>query len=145
MMPSAASAALSISATELARSANERKGARSGLLREFEEMSRVMVEEEGLLNHSQAALVLDITPARVTELVNLGKLKRFDFLGRTYVSVKEVRKRRDEDIKAGRPARSGLRKWKVAAKIVGKSDLPQILHGGPIPDEKKAKKPRKKK
>ena len=27
---------------------------------------------------------------RITELVRLGKLKRFDFVGRTYVSMREV-------------------------------------------------------
>ena len=73
MMPSAAPAALVMSATELSRSAEERKEAKARLNREFEEMSVVMVREKGLLNHSQAALLLDITPARVTELVNLGK------------------------------------------------------------------------
>jgi hypothetical protein len=56
-------------------------------------MSKAMVDEKGLLNHSQAALILGVTPARVTELVRLGKLTRFDFLGRTYVSVKEVNAR----------------------------------------------------
>jgi hypothetical protein len=95
-------------------------------------MSMTMREEEGLLNHSQAALILDVTPARVTELVNLGLLKRYDFLGRTYVSVKEIMDRRKADVGAGRPRRGKLKSIAIAAKVVARSDPMQFVQGGPV-------------
>ncbi len=83
----------SLSATVRARSSTSKERFRKDALRELQLMSKAMIQEKGLLNHSQAALILGVTPARVTELVRLGKLSRFDFLGRTYVSVKEVNAR----------------------------------------------------
>ncbi len=83
----------SLSATVRARSSTSKGRFRKNALRELQLMSKAMVQERGLLNHSQAALILGVTPARVTELVRLGKLRRFNFLGRTYVSVKEVNAR----------------------------------------------------
>jgi Helix-turn-helix domain len=47
-----------------------------------------MVAEKGLPNHAQAALMLDVSTKRVGELVQQNKLTRFDFLGRTYVSMR---------------------------------------------------------
>src|SRR3954471_1687530 len=70
---------------------------------ELATMSDAMVEEQGLLNHAQAALLLGVSVKRIGELVRLGKLVRFDFLGRTYVSVREVRARYAQELKAGRP------------------------------------------
>ena len=136
--------ALSISATELARSAKQRTRQQEDLEREFNAMSEAMVREEGLLNHSQAALLLDITPARVTELVNLGKLGRFDFLGRTYVSVKQVRERREQDLKAGRPVRNLAQKVAVGIKAALKTDAVQVKQGGFAGPYEKAKSRRKK-
>ena len=106
---------------------------------ELEAMSLAMVEEEGLLNHSQAALILDVTPARVTELVNLGRLKRFDFLGRTYVSVREVKGRREEDVKAGRPKRGVVRRVALGLKAMLKTDSLQRIQGGFAGPYEKAK------
>jgi hypothetical protein len=117
--------ALTISATELARSSEDRAKRQKQLTRELDEMSVVMVREEGLLNHSQAALLLDITPARVTELVNLGKLVRYDFLGRTYVSVKQVRERREQDLKAGRPVRGVVQRVAMGIKAALQTDAVQ--------------------
>jgi hypothetical protein len=137
--------ALPLSATDLARSVEDRKGQRAELDRQFKEMSEVMIREEGLLNHSQGALFLDITPARVTELVKLGILKRYDFLGRTYISVKEVRARRAEDIKAGRPPRSVMQRIVASAKVTANADLVQLRQGGFLVDKAEAKRRRKKK
>jgi len=53
-------------------------------------MSEAMIEEKGLLNHAQAALLLDVSTKRVGELVRLGRLTDFTFLGRKYVSMREV-------------------------------------------------------
>ena len=88
---------------------NESKASKS--LVELRQMTRASIEHEGLLNHAQAALVLDVSPRRIGELVELGKLTRLDFLGRTYVSVKEIVQRRKADVKAGRPPRSVARTW----------------------------------
>jgi hypothetical protein len=140
--------ALTLSATETARSAKDRTKRKEELSRELDEMSAVMVAQEGLLNHSQAALLLDITPARLTELVSLGKLTRYDFLGRTYVSVKEVKVRREQDLKAGRPVRSLAQKVAVGIKAALKTDAVQAKQGGfagPYEKAKQSQKSRRKK
>jgi hypothetical protein len=136
--------ALTLSATETARSSKDRVKRKEELSRELDEMSAVMVAQEGLLNHSQAALLLDITPARLTELVNLGKLTRYDFLGRTYVSVKEVKVRREQDLKAGRPVRNLAQKVAVGIKAALKTDAVQAKQGGFAGPYEKAKSRRKK-
>ena len=137
-------ATLTFSPTETARSAKDRTKRKTQLSKELDDMSAVMVREQGLLNHSQAALLLDITPARVTELVNLGKLSRYNFLGRTYVSVKEVKYRREQDLKAGRPARNLARKVTVGIKAALKTDAVQAQQGGFAGPYQKAKGRRKK-
>lgn len=133
-----------LSATLLARSAKDRTKRKGEMDRQLDEMSAVMVQEEGLLNHSQAALLLDITPARLTELVRLGKLHRYDFLGRTYVSVKQVKARREQDLKAGRPARNLVEKVAVGIKAAMKTDAIQVKQGGYAGPHVKAKGRRKK-
>ena len=52
------------------------------------------------------AIHLDIPfdlPKSCPLTIENGKLQRFEFLGRTYVSVKEVMERRMADVWAGRP------------------------------------------
>ena len=49
------------------------------IMAELRQMSVVSQQEEGLLNHAQAAVVLDVSTRRVGELVELGKLKRARF------------------------------------------------------------------
>src|SRR6266550_1354297 len=83
----------------------DRAAAREEAHREMERMSQAMIEEKGLLNHAQAALLLDVSTKRVGELVRLGKLTDFIFLGRKYVSMKEVDERSKQELKAGRPPR----------------------------------------
>lgn len=117
-------------------SESEEKG---GLLGELRAMGKAMRDEEGLLNHAQAALFLDVSARRVAELVELGKLRRFDFLGRTYVSAKEILERRGTDVKAGRPQRGVLKRLAVSVKAVAAMDLPQAFQGGPFPPDEKAK------
>jgi hypothetical protein len=85
-----------------------RAGERAKARKEMERMSADMVAEEGLLNHAQAALLLGVSIKRVGELVRQGKLTRFDFFERTYVSVKEVRKRDREELEAGRRSKRGV-------------------------------------
>src|SRR6266480_4258777 len=97
--------------------ARETKGYAKKLLAELRQMTKASFEHEGLLNHAQAALILDVSTRRVGELVELGKLTRLNFLGRTYVSVKEIVARREADVKAGRPVRSVAQRIRAAAKI----------------------------
>ena len=117
---------------------------RDRLRDEMEAMSTTMVAEEGLLNHAQAALLLDVSARRIAELVELGKLRRFDFLGRTYVSVREIRERRNADVKAGRPPRGVLKRVVVGVKAALKTDKLQAMQGGVSGPYEKAKAKRKK-
>jgi len=104
----------------------ERAAARRGALRQLKEMSEATMREEGLLNYAQAGLVLDVSTKRVSELVRLRKLTRFEFLGRTYVSLREVGDRLAQQIKAGRPKRSFGQRFSIAAKAVAQSDVAQV-------------------
>jgi len=110
------------------------------LLAELRQMSRVSVEQNGLLNHAQGGAVLGVTARRVAELVELGRLTRYDFLGRTYVSVREVLERREADVKAGRPPRSITQRLRTAAKIVGNYDAINAAIDVITPEPKKKKK-----
>src|SRR5438552_15777210 len=84
----------------------DRAAARAQAYGELQEMSKAMVEEKGLLNYAQAALLRDVSTKRISELVRLRKLKPFDFLGRRYVSMREVGQRYQQDLKAGRLRRA---------------------------------------
>ncbi|PYL19696.1 MAG: hypothetical protein DMF41_08960 [Verrucomicrobia bacterium] len=69
-------------------------------------------------------------PLRVGELVRLGKLTDFIFLGRKYVSMKEVDERSKQELKAGRPRR-GIGKLATASlKAAVKTDSVQASPGG---------------
>lgn len=93
-------------------------------------MSEAMVEEKGLLNHAQAALLLDVSTKRVGELVRLGKLADFTFLGRKYVSMREVWARNELELQAGRPRRSIVKRVGASLKAAVKSDSLQFQQGG---------------
>jgi hypothetical protein len=133
------------SATAELRESESKRGKQKGLLGELKEMSQAMIDEEGLLNHPQAALILEVSTRRVGELVETGKLKRFEFLGRTYVSVRDVLNRRESDVKAGRPPRVGFQKLKTAVKLIGKYDLPNLAleMADSTPSEKRLKRAKK--
>jgi hypothetical protein len=144
IMTAADSLILSATAELREPKAGEKK--RRGLLEELRAMSRAMQEEEGLINHAQAALVLDVSTRRVGELVETGIFRRFEFLGRTYVSVKEVMARREADVKNGRPPRHGLARVKAGVGIAAKYDLPNLAMETILPEvgEKREKQNRKK-
>lgn len=109
-----------------------------------DKMSKAMIEEEGLLNHTQAALLLGVSVKRVGELVRLGKLSRFDFLGRTYVSMREVRARDREELAAGRRKKRKLPERVVdSVKAAFKTDSLQMQMGGyagPYHEEQRRKR-----
>ena len=136
-MPEAVGSAL---ADEMRREACEQAK------RDLAAMSDAMVQEKGLLNHVQAGLLLDVSVKRIGELVRLGKLTRFDFLGRTYVSVREVRERYQQDLKAGRPKRGLVKRAVASVKAALKTDAAQAKLGGYAgPYERDKQKKRRKK
>ena len=108
-------------------------------------MSDAMVQEKGLLNHAQAALMLDVSTKRVGELVRLGKLTRFDFLGRTYVSMREIWQRNQQELRAGRPPRPLGRKIAASLKAAVQTDSLQVRLGGYAGPYEKAKYAERKK
>src|SRR5438552_2865115 len=108
----------------------DRAAVRAEAYAELQEMSETMVREKGLLNYAQAALLLDVSTKRISELVRLSKLRRFDFLGRTYVSVQEVGQRYQQELKAGRPRRGVGKRAVGSVKAALKTDRLQARLGG---------------
>jgi len=108
----------------------DRAAARGEAHRQFKKMSEAMIEEKGLVNHAQAALLLDVSTKRVGELVRLGKLTNFAFLGRKYVSMREIWARNQQDLKAGRPPMPKGKQIKVRLKAALKHDRLQVRQGG---------------
>lgn len=105
----------------------DRAAAREEARRQVEKMSEAMIEEKGLLNHAQAALLLDVSTKRVGELVRLGKLSDFTFLGRKYVSMREVCDRSKQDLKAGRPPRPMGQGFPGQSRAAAKKDAQASL------------------
>jgi hypothetical protein len=108
----------------------DRAAAREEARRQMERMSEAMIEEKGLLNHAQAALLLDVSTKRVGELVRLGKFTDFTFLGRKYVSMREVWNRSKQELKAGRPPRPMGQPVAAQLKAAVKTDSAQASPGG---------------
>jgi hypothetical protein len=135
--------AVSFSATQH-KPAVARKVSKADLRRELEEMAEVMVQEDGLVNVAQAAILLDVSRERVYELIELGKLKPFQYTGRTYISFRQLKERREHDVKAGRPRRNLFERAKVSVEASLKADATQAKQGGfRGPVEKKKRKRRK--
>src|SRR5256885_15145306 len=123
-------AAIASSTLALQAAPADRAAAREEARRQTERMSEAMVEEKGLLNHAQAALMLDVSTKRVGELVRLGKLTDFVFLGRKYVSMREVWERNKQELKAGRPPMPTGKRVKAQLRAALKHDKNQIKLGG---------------
>src|SRR5438034_7219187 len=100
----------------------DRAAAREEARRQLKKMSDAMVQEKGLLNHAQAALMLDVSTKRVGELVRQKKLTRFDFLGRTYVSMREIWERNRQELRAGRAPRPMRRRIAASLKAAVQTD-----------------------
>jgi len=73
---------------------------------------------------------LEISRERVYELMELGMLTKYEFLGRTYMSFKEIQTRRQADLKAGRPKRGLLRRIALGVKEIANTDVEQLYHHG---------------
>jgi hypothetical protein len=123
-------AAIASSTFALQSSTSVRAEARREAEKEFQAMSKAMIAERGLLNHAQAALLLDVSTKRVGELVKLGKLTDFNFLGRKYVSMREVWARNKQELKAGRPPRSFVKRAAASLGAAAKTDRNQARLGG---------------
>jgi hypothetical protein len=123
-------AAITSSTFALQAAPADRAAAREEARRQMERMSEAMIEEKGLLNHAQAALLLDVSTKRVGELVRLGKLTDFTFLGRKYVSMREVWDRNKQELKAGRPPRPMGQRVAAQLKAAVKTDSAQASLGG---------------
>ena len=108
----------------------DRAAARAQAYSELQEMSEAMLREKGLLNYAQAALLLDVSTKRVSELVRTEKLKGFVFLGRPYVSMLEVGQRYQQDLKAGRPRCSVGKRAVASIKAALRTDGAQAKLGG---------------
>lgn len=100
--------------------------AKRSVLAELEEMRKAMLREDGLFNAAQSALFLDVSRDRIYELLELGMLTKYEFLGRVYLSYKELCARRAADVKAGRPPRNTVQRLKVGAKTVRHMDAGQL-------------------
>ena len=109
---------------------SDRAAARKLAQQEFYKMSEAMVEEKGLLNHAQAGLLLNVSTKRVGELVRLRKLTDFAFLGRKYVSMREVWERNQQELKAGRPPLPTGQRMVAQVKAALKHDSVQARLGG---------------
>jgi hypothetical protein len=114
----------------LQASKRNRAMARLEALDQWPKMSAAMIEEEGLLNYAQAALLLNVSVKRINELVRQETLKPFEFFGRTYVSVREVRERYSEGLKAGFPPLAKGQQILASLKAAAKTDLNQARLGG---------------
>ena len=123
-------ATLASSTFALQSAPEDRARARADAAQEFQRMSDAMVEEKGLLNHAQAALLLDVSTKRVGELVRLQKLTDFTFLGRKYVSMREIWERNQQALKAGRPPMPLTKRVGARLKAAVKHDALQMRQGG---------------
>ena len=109
---------------------SDRAAAHLDAHKQLQEMSDVMVKEKGLLNYAQAGLLLDVSVKRISELVRLGKLKRWQFLGRNYVSMTGVRKRYQQELRDGRSPLSKRKQIVASVKAALKHDRLQMRQGG---------------
>jgi hypothetical protein len=108
-------------------------------------MSKAMIDERGLLNYAQAGLLLDVSTKTVSELVRRGKLNPYDFLGRRYVSMREVGERYQQELKAGRPPRSVAKRAVASIRAALNTDSVQAKQGGYAGPYVKAERAAKKK
>jgi len=118
------------STVALQGSERQRAVARQDALEQWPKMSAAMIEEEGLLNYAQAGLLLNVSVKRINELVRQEKLTLFEFLGRRYVSVKEIRARYRDGLKAKFPPLTKGQQIIASLRAAAKTDANQARLGG---------------
>jgi hypothetical protein len=85
-----------------------------GFMAELDEFAQVSAKRSGLLNYSQAAVVMGLHRSRITQFVSAGRLHPVTFFGRDYLGVDEVRAFACEERK-----RSGRPRLRDIVRVVG--------------------------
>jgi hypothetical protein len=97
---------------------------------ELQRMRKITEREEGLVNIPQAAILLDVSRERIRELMVLGTLSRYEFLGHIYLSFREINARRAQDVKSGRPKRNIIQRIGIGLHAAAHTDILQARQGG---------------
>jgi hypothetical protein len=97
---------------------------------ELQRMRKTTEREEGLVNIPQAAILLSVSRERIRELMVLGTLSRYEFLGHIYLSFREVTQRREQDVKGGRPKRNIIQRIGIGLHAAAHTDILQAKQGG---------------
>jgi hypothetical protein len=94
----------------------------------FGQFMKVSRQEDGLFLPAQAAIALEVSNQRVLELIEVGRLRSWEFFGKRYVSCREVMQRvQSERLKGGRPKRTLGERVTSSAKILAGSDVAQVV------------------
>jgi hypothetical protein len=70
---------------------------------QLERFSKASAEEQGLVNLTQGGVILARSKQLVQRLVSQGRLTPFEFFGRTYLSVRELKEFQKVERVPGRP------------------------------------------
>jgi hypothetical protein len=70
---------------------------------QLERFSKASAEEQGLVNLTQGGVILERSKQLAQRLVSQGRLTPFEFFGRTYLSVRELKEFRKIERLPGRP------------------------------------------
>ena len=97
---------------------------------QLQRMRKITEREEGLVNIPQAAILLSVSRERIRELMVLGTLSRYEFLGHIYLSFREVTQRREQDVKGGRPKRNIIQRIGIGLQAAAHTDILQARQGG---------------
>lgn len=87
---------------------------------ELAEMAEVSQAEQGLVPPIVAATLLDLSKQRISQLMQDKALRTYEFFGKPYLSVREIRGFIDVQREPGRPwnAPSAKELWKRSMRVV---------------------------
>jgi len=110
---------------------------------QLERFSKASAEQQGLVNLTQGGVILGRSKQLVQRLVSQGRLTPFEFFGRTYLSVRELKEFQKVERVPGRPwGRKIIDATNLALSSL--TDPGQRRHDVTQDFEKPAKKPTKK-
>jgi hypothetical protein len=110
---------------------------------QLERFSKASAEQQGLVNLTQGGVILGRSKQLVQRLVSQGRLTPFEFFGRTYLSVRELKEFQKVERIPGRPwGRKIIDATNLALSSL--TDPGQRRHDVTKDFEKPAKKPAKK-